>query len=500
MNLSSKLFTAALAFIVSSAPAFGSFEAKRSKKVSPPAPYGVLPSERQLKHAAYETYAFLHFTVNTFTDREWGNGDEDPNVFDPDQFDADQIVLALKAGGMKGAVLTCKHHDGFCLWPTRTTDHSVAHSTWKGGHGDVVREIADACKRHGLKFGVYVSPWDRNNAGYGKPEYVQTYRAQLKELLTQYGPLFEVWHDGANGGSGYYGGAREDRSIDRKTYYGWPETWEMVRKLQPDACVFSDVGPDLRWVGNESGFANETCWQTFSPVAVDGGTAAPGDCRSDEATTGHRNGARWLPAECDVSIRPGWFWHESENSKVKSGPELVDLYYKSVGRGASLILNVPPDRHGRIEETDIASLKAYHEVIQKTFAKNLAAGAKVTATNVRGGDPEYRAENLLSNNGHRYWATDDVVTTPSAELVIGQPVTFDVIRLREAIQLGQRLDSFALDAWVDGDWREVGAATSVGACRLVRLDHPITTDKVRLRVTLSAACPALWGFGLFKQP
>lgn len=466
----------------------------------PPAPYRVVPSPRQIHHAGLETYAFIHFSPNTFTDREWGNGDEDPSVFNPDQFDADQIVLALKAGGLKGIVITAKHHDGFCLWATKTTGHSVASSKWQGGHGDVVGAISSACRRHGLKFGVYLSPWDRNNAHYGQPEYVAIYRRQLTELMSNYGPLFEVWHDGANGGDGFYGGAKENRSIDRKTYYGWPDTWALVRKLQPDANIFSDVGPDLRWVGNESGFANETCWQTFSPVGANGGAAAPGDCNSDEATTGHRNGKLWLPAECDVSIRPGWFWHESENAKVKSPAELVDLYYKSVGRGGSLILNVPPNRHGLIESADAASLKAYGEILRKTFAKNLASGAKIVASNVRGTGATFRAENALSDGFERYWATDDGMTLPTLEIDLGSQKTFNVIRLREAIQLGQRVDSFSVDAWQDGSWREICSATSVGSCRLIRLEKPVTTDRVRLRITKSPLCVALCGFGLFLEP
>ena len=474
--------------------------ANAGTKTPPPAPYGVVPSKRQVEHAALETYAFIHFSPNTFTNREWGLGDEDPNVFNPDKFDPDEIVMALKAGGMKGAILTAKHHDGFCLWPTKATDHNISKSTWMGGQGDVVKAIADACRRHGLKFGVYLSPWDRNNANYGKPEYIPIYREQLKELLTRYGPLFEVWHDGANGGDGYYGGAHETRSIDRRTYYDWPTTWDMVRKLQPEANIFSDIGPDLRWVGNEEGFANETCWATFTPMGENGDKPAPGYVHSELSPTGTHNGDEWLPAECDVSIRPGWFWHEDQNDKVKTPAQLVDLYYKSVGRGASFLLNVPPDRHGLIEQPDIDSLKAYHEIIEKTFAHNLAKGAKLVASNVRGNDRAYRVENLFSENGDHYWATDDNVTDPSVELDLQKPVTFDVIRLREAIQLGQRLESFAVDAMESGDWKEVGSATSVGSCRLIRLDSPITTDKVRLRVTSSPVCPALWGFGLFKQP
>jgi alpha-L-fucosidase len=217
---------------------------------------------------------------------------------------------------MKGVILTCKHHDGFCLWPTKTTDHCIRNSKWRDGKGDVVRDIAQAAKRHGLKFGVYLSPWDRNNALYGKPEYIQLYRQQLTELLTNYGPLFEIWHDGANGGTGFYGGAHEKRTIDKKSYYDWPNTWNLARSLQPDAVIFSDVGPDVRWVGNEKGQAGDPCWATYTPVGEDGGPAAPGDVKQSENNNGTRNGAKWMPAECDVSIRPGWFWHAGENDKV----------------------------------------------------------------------------------------------------------------------------------------------------------------------------------------
>jgi alpha-L-fucosidase len=265
-----------------------------------------------------EYTAFLHFTVNTFTDKEWGYGDEDPNIFQPARFDADAIAIALQSAGVAGFILTCKHHDGFCLWPTKTTDHSIRGSSWKGGQGDIVRELSDAARRAGLKFGVYLSPWDRNNPQYGTPGYLDIYRRQLTELLTQYGPIFEVWHDGANGGDGYYGGAREKRTIDKRTYYDWPKTWDLVRKLQPQAVIFSDVGPDIRWVGNERGIAGDPCWAAYDPVAADGGPASPGDVRERESPTGTRHGSHWLPAECDVSIRPGWFWHEDARAAYRS--------------------------------------------------------------------------------------------------------------------------------------------------------------------------------------
>ncbi|MGA2195069.1 MAG: alpha-L-fucosidase, partial [Bryobacteraceae bacterium] len=260
-----------------------------------PAPYGALPTGRQLRWHSLETTAFLHFTVNTFTGREWGYGDEDPNIFQPARFDADAIVEALAAAGMRGVVLTCKHHDGFCLWPTRTTGHSVRNSSWRSGQGDVVRDLAAAAARRNLSFGVYVSPWDRNNPNYGTPAYIGIYRRQLTELLTDYGPVFEVWHDGANGGDGFYGGAREKRTIDKRAYYDWPETWDLVRKLQPGAVIFSDVGPDVRWVGNERGIAGDPCWATYDPVGAGGGPASPGDVRERESPAGHRHGTRWLP-------------------------------------------------------------------------------------------------------------------------------------------------------------------------------------------------------------
>ena len=466
---------------------------------APPAPYGALPSGRQLRWHRLETYAFLHFTVNTFTDREWGNGDEDPAVFNPTAFDADAIVEGLKAGGMRGVILTSKHHDGFCLWPTRTTDHSIQHSPWRGGKGDVVRELSEAARRHDLLFGVYLSPWDRNHPQYGRPGYVAVYREQLRELLNEYGPVFEVWHDGANGGLGYYGGAREKRIIDKHSYYGWPETWQLVRTLQPDAVIFSDVGPDIRWVGNEDGIAGETCWATCTPRGEKGGEAAPGDADTQVLNTGTRNGKFWLPAECDVSIRPGWFYHTAENGKVKTPGQLMDLYMQSVGRGASFLLNVPPDRRGLLHEADAASLRAFGEQVRNTFGANLAASARVTASNVRGNSARFRPENLLDGNADSYWATDDGITTAEVVLETPQPIRFEFVRVREAIQLGQRVEAIAVDAFIAGEWRNVAQASSVGAGRICRLDLPAETDRVRLRITRSPVCPALTELGLFAR-
>lgn len=456
---------------------------------SAPAPHGTLPSKRQLQWHDLELYAFLHFTVNTFTDKEWGYGDEDPSVFAPTEFDADAIVSALKAGGMRQVILTCKHHDGFCLWPTKTTAHHVQR-------GDVVKDLSEAARRQGLKFGVYLSPWDRNNALYGRPEYIAIYRQQLRELLTQYGPIHEVWHDGANGGDGYYGGAKENRLIDKRTYYDWPKTWEMVRSLQPDAVIFSDVGPDLRWVGNEQGYANDTCWETYDPVGPDGGAPAPGFTRDKDGQTGTRNGSHWMPPECDVSIRPGWFWHASENDKVKTPRQLMDLYYRSVGRGGSLLLNIPPDRRGLLHENDVASLREFGAKVRGTFQENLAAKAKIKASNARRG---FAPQNLLDGDRNTYWSADDSVNSAEIELELPVDTTFNVVRLREKIELGQRIEAFELDRWVGDSWKTFARATSIGACRLIRTDADITTNRVRLRVTQSAACPGLSELGLFLE-
>ncbi|MFZ0592611.1 MAG: alpha-L-fucosidase [Bryobacteraceae bacterium] len=481
-------------------PVAAVFRSLSSSAVAPPGPYGALPSSRQLQWHELETYAFVHFTVNTFTGKEWGEGDEDPNIFNPTAFDPDQIATALKSGGMRGLILTCKHHDGFCLWPTKTTEHSIRNSSWRGGKGDIVRDLSDAARRHGLKFGVYLSPWDRNNAAYGTPEYIDIYRRQLTELLTNYGPVFEVWHDGANGGTGYYGGAREKRVIDKTKYYDWPNTWALIRKLQPDAVIFSDAGPDIRWIGNEKGIAGEPCWETCDPVGEHGGPAAPGDVNTKQSQVGTRNGKRWLPPECDVSIRPGWFWHAEENALVKTPGELMDLYYKSVGRGASFLLNVPPDRRGLLYETDVNSLREFGKLREQTFAANLAAGAKLTALNVRDASSMYGPGNLFDGNRDTYWATDEAVTTPNLTLEFEQPVSFNVIRLRENIRLGQRIGAFAVESWSNGGWERIAEGTSIGNCRLIRTSEPIHSSKIRLRITESPVCPALSDFGLFAEP
>ena len=456
-----------------------------------PTGYGALPSARQIEWSGLEFYNFLHFTVNTFTDREWGNGDESPSIFNPTAFDADAIIETLQGAGSKGVILTCKHHDGFCLWPTKTTEHSIRHSPYKDGKGDIVREISEAARRRGMKFGVYVSPWDRNQATYGTPQYLPSYRQQIRELLTEYGEIFEIWHDGANGGRGFYGGANETRTIDKLHYYDWQNTWAMERELQPGAALFSDVGPDVRWVGNERGIAGETCWATYTPESPKGGPGSPGDVIEKESITGTRGGKYWMPAECDVSIRPGWFWHEKENAQVKTSQELMDLYIESVGRGASFLLNVPPDRRGLIHEADAASLRGFGQLVKKTFVRELARSGTVKASNVRGKRRRFGPQNLVDGERGTYWSTDDGVTAAEVVVEWKRAATFQVVRLRENIDLGQRVEEFAVDVWTGGEWRPFASGTSIGCCRILRSAVAATAERLRVRIVKGGACPAL---------
>ncbi|HSE16309.1 MAG TPA: alpha-L-fucosidase [Pyrinomonadaceae bacterium] len=464
-------------------------------RVGPPQPYGPTPSTRQLRWHELEFYGFIHFTINTFTGKEWGYGDESPTLFNPTDFDAYQIVGNAAAAGMKGLILTCKHHDGFCLWPSKYTEHSVKYSPWRDGRGDVVREIASACRAYHLKFGIYLSPWDRNHKDYGRPEYLVYFRNQLRELLISYGPIFEIFFDGANGGDGYYGGARETRRIDRDTYYDWPTTWNFVRSLQPDTCLFSDAGPDVRWVGNERGIAGDPCWSTLNKDDF-----APGRADETRLNRGDRPGSHWLPAECDVSIRPGWFYHADEDSKVKSAATLIDLYYLSVGRGASLLLNLAPDRRGQIPAADVTSLRGFRRIFDETFETNYAQGAKVRASNTRGkSDARFSPRNVIDARRDTYWTTDDHVKTPELVLNLSREQTFNVVRVREYLPLGQRVEAFAVDVWRDNEWREYAHGTSIGNCKLLR-GKPVTTRQVRLRITQAPVCPAISELALFAEP
>ncbi len=453
-----------------------------------PAPFGAVPSEAQLEWQQMETNAFLHFTTNTFTGKEWGYGDESPEIFNPSELDVDQWISTLADAGFKGVVLTCKHHDGFTLWPSEHTDHSVEGSPWEDGQGDIVGLVEQACRRHGLKFGVYLSPWDRNRADYGTPAYLTYYRNQLTELFERYGPIFEMWFDGANGGDGYYGGAREQRSIDGRHYYDWPTTLAMVRELQPDSStiIFSDAGPDIRWVGNERGYVGDPNWNTIDPDTLYAGKGGIEDLLNH----GTPGADTWMPAEVDVSIRPGWFYHAEQDSLVKSPRELFDIYLTSVGRGSQLLLNVPPDRRGLIHEKDVASLLGWRRMIDSTFAINLATGASAAGEAYRGMHDAYAPGQVLDEDPDTYWATEDGATTGSFTIDLPESAEVGYVVLQEPIQLGQRVAAFRVTARVDGEEREIGSGATIGYKRILPVDR-VRTDRISIEVTDALAPPLL---------
>lgn len=460
----------------------------------PPAALGPIPSERQLAWHDMEYYAFVHFNMNTFTNREWGTGAETPDQFNPTELDARQWARVAKDAGMRGIILTAKHHDGFCLWPTKTTEHSVKNSPWRNGRGDLVKEVADACQEFGLKFGIYLSPWDRNNADYGTPKYVEVFHEQLRELLTQYGPIFEVWFDGANGGSGYYGGANETRKIDNLTYYEWDKTTALVRKHQPDAVIFSDGGPDIRWVGTEDGWAGETNWSIMKRDEI-----YPGWERYVELRYGHEDGTHWLPAEVNTSIRPGWYYHPGEDHQVKSLSRLIRTYYESIGRNGNFLLNLPVDTRGLVHEKDVAQLLALKRQIDLDFKQDLGRAAQAKASNERGGDSRFAAANVNDGSADTYWATDNDVHTGSIELKFEVPTTLNRVLLREYIPLGQRIKQFSIAAEMNGDWVELDTQTTIGNRRILQMD-PITTTKLRLQVLDAKGPIALSAFEAYRAP
>lgn len=449
-----------------------------SGKVLPPDPILPIPEPKQVEWQQMETYAFIHFGLNTFNDREWGYGDTDPKVFNPTNLDCEQWAQTLVKAGMKGVILTAKHHDGFCLWPFEGTDYSVKNSPWKNGKGNVVKELSEACKKYGLKFAVYLSPWDRHQANYGTPEYLPYFYAQLHDLLTNYGPVFEVWFDGANGGDGWYGGAKDIRTIDRKNYYNYPRIYEMLDSIQPQAIIFSDGGPGCRWVGNEKGFAGATNWSFLRK-----GEVHPGYDKSYELQYGHPDGNQWVPAECDVSIRPGWFYHPEEDDRVKSPDQLVDLYYRSVGHNATLLLNFPVDRRGLIHPVDSANAVRFHEMIQQQLKTNLVAGMIPKVSNERGGD--FVASALTDDNFDTYWATEDGVTTADIEFSFDTPTRMNRMMLQEYIPLGQRVKAFVVEYLDKDTWLPVKLneeTTTIGYKRLLRFET-VETKGIRIRIT-----------------
>ena len=462
------------------------------QQILPPSPVGPLPSSQQMEWHKMEMNAFIHFSINTFTNREWGMGDESPKLFNPTAFNADQWISVLTETGFKGVILTCKHHDGFCLWPSAYTNHSVKMSPFQEGRGDIVKAVAEAAKKYHLNFGIYVSPWDRNHADYGRPAYIDYYRNQLKELFTQYGPMFEMWFDGANGGTGFYGGTNESRSIDGKTYYDWPTTIELIKGLEPTIIFFSDAGPGVRWVGNERGIAGETNWNTISADTLYAGKSGI----ENILNSGHEMGTQWIPAEVDVSIRPGWFYHPQEDSLVKTPQQLFDIYLTSVGRGSTLLLNVPPDRRGLLHEADVGSLRGFRKLIDSAFKNNLTKRAQIKATSFRGNDERYDPKNLLDGNENSYWATDDDQTTAGIEIQFSEVKEIKYLILQEYISLGQRVKAFDVEVWDGNAWVNVYKGTTIGYKRILKL-LPVSTDKVKIVIKESKACPVILNLEIY---
>jgi alpha-L-fucosidase len=432
-----------------------------------------------------EMYAFIHYSLNTYTDQEWGFGNEDPKLFNPSNLDCRQWARVCKQSGMKGIIFTAKHHCGFCMWPSAYTEYSVKNSPWKNGKGDVVRELAEACREEGLEFAVYLSPWDRNHKDYGKPEYVTYFRNQLRELLTNYGDIFEVWFDGANGGDGWYGGANETRKIDRTTYYQWPETYKMIRELQSKCLIWNDGSDrgDLRWVGTEAGNVGETNWSTMP---------SKGDTPWHMLHYGVEDGDVWCPGETNTSIRPGWFYHETENEHVKSLSKLMDTYYKSVGRNSTLLLNFPIAPNGRIHPNDSLRGIAFKKMIDEVFAENLIEHGTLNIEHAAAHDKAV-TNNVQSSMFNVQWEKPTPVNRFLAE---------------EDIAQGQRVKKFTLEAEVDGKWLPLRDAlveegkdglTTIGHRRIICFPT-VTATKLRFTVTDSKAEPVIKKLGAYLAP
>jgi alpha-L-fucosidase len=434
-----------------------------------------VPSPEQRAWQDLDLTMFVHFGMNTFTDREWGNGTEDPKLFNPAQLDARQWVRAAQAGGFKLVILTAKHHDGFCLWPSKFTEHSVKHAAWKDGQGDVVREFVDACHATGMKVGLYLSPWDRHEPSYGTDAYNTHFTNQLAELLTNYAPVDEVWFDGACG----------EGPNGKKQVYNWPAFHATIRALAPKA-VIAICGPDVRWVGNESGVARAGESSAHTP---------------SQDMHGRAEGKLWWPAECDVSIRPGWFYHAAEDGQVKSVEHLLDIYFKSVGRNSVMLLNVPPNRAGLFAEPDVRRLKEFGDSVSGMFARDLARGQRATASAQRlGAGGDFATANLLDGQRETFWAAPDGVTNATLTVEFDQPRTFNLIRVREPYWFGERAQSYQLEAEAEpGQWLPLGRGTVIGAGNLVPV--PETTSKrVRLLVDTAQGCPAISELGVFHSP
>jgi alpha-L-fucosidase len=432
---------------------------------------GPVPSPQQLDWQEAGLSLFLHFGMNTFTNREWGEGTESPALFQPTDLDCRQWARTAAEAGFRYAILTAKHHDGFCLWPSRYTEHSVKNSPWRNGKGDVMREFADACREARLKLGFYLSPWDRHEPTYGdSPAYNRHFVNQLTELLTQYGEVAEVWFDGANG----------EGPNGKRQEYDWHAYFETIRKHQPKALI-AICGPDIRWVGNEDGFAQETEWsvQDANP------TFHPG-----------KSGKVWWPSECDVSIRPGWFWHAAEDEKVKSLAHLMDIYYRSVGHNSVLLLNVPPNNRGLLPEPDVRRLREFRAARDAAFAKDLARGAKATAESEAKG---FEAARAMDGNARTAWSPTVSASPVRITFDLGREVHFSVVRTQELVSRGQRVEEYLIEKWQDGRWQEIKRGTTIGHTKLDRVG-PTQAQRVRLTILKARGAPYLRSFGLFDAP
>ncbi len=468
----------------------------------------IVPSARQLHWQQLELTAFFHFGINTFTNREWGDGREDLSQFNPSQLDAGQWVRTMKEAGFKQVIITAKHHDGFCLWPSKYTEHSIRNTPYRNGKGDIVEEVAAACKTYGMGFGIYLSPWDRNATFYGDSTLYNTYfMNQLTELLSRYGKVDEVWFDGANG----EGPNGKQQVYD---FNGW---YQLIRRLQPQA-VIAVMGPDVRWVGTETGVGRETEWsvlpvgaqsqQQIAATSQKDMMVVPGvlGSSSDEDRGGREkirtaNGLVWYPAETDVSIRPGWFYHPAQDDKVKSARQLMDTYLTSVGRNGVLLLNVPPDTRGLISDSDIHHLEDFAQLMKSTFSNNLATGALVRPANgiVKGGGKGKHAGVLTDGCMETYFTSTGKDTATTIEFTLYAPQTFDIVSLQENITIGQRIEKFIVEYFDGIQWKQFTAGTTVGYRRLLKF-APVTAKNIRLTIVSSRLNPALSEFGLYKLP
>ncbi|MEW6508234.1 MAG: alpha-L-fucosidase [Bacteroidota bacterium] len=462
----------------------------------------VIPSPRQYEWQKLEMTGFIHFGINTFDEVEWGTRFTDITKFNPEEIDVNQWVKVFKEAGFKMIILTAKHHDGFCLWATKYTDYNISKTPFQNGNGDIVRDLSNACREAGIKFGVYLSPWDMHEKTYGTPEYNIYFMNQLTELLTNYGDIAEVWFDGACG----------EGPDGRKQIYDWNAYYELIRKLQPNA-VIAVSGPDVRWVGTESGYGRQTEWSVLPGSSLDqkaiaeksqqqvlDGAFIPRDLMDEDL--GSRDKIKnsssliWYPAEVNVSIRPRWFYHANDDEMVKSPQKLVDIYFNSVGLNGVLLLNIPPDKRGLIHNNDIEALKGMRYILDETFNENLAANSKARATNELTG---FEAKNILDGNPETYWTTTSNNSTFSIEIQMSRGKTFNCAMIQENILKGQRIEKFRLEYWDGQLWRTFARATTVGYKRLLRFPE-INTDRIKIVIEQSRTNPTISSFGLYLTP